>query len=107
MKYFCCLGSNDGDGKMEFQGLSDSCEVVQSTETKRRDLMPCDFFPLGYLKDQVYRHNPQTIAELEQYISDACQTIPNEMFARASANFVLRRHHVVVANGGYFENVLL
>ncbi|GBM94848.1 hypothetical protein AVEN_201451-1 [Araneus ventricosus] len=26
--------SNDGDGKMEFQGLSDSCEVVQSTEAK-------------------------------------------------------------------------
>ncbi|GBM34647.1 hypothetical protein AVEN_122042-1 [Araneus ventricosus] len=27
MKYFCCLRSNDGDGKMEFQGFSDSCEV--------------------------------------------------------------------------------
>ncbi|GBM03889.1 hypothetical protein AVEN_60712-1, partial [Araneus ventricosus] len=36
MKYFCCLDSNDGDGKMEFPGLSDSCEVVQSTETKRK-----------------------------------------------------------------------
>ncbi|GBM48468.1 hypothetical protein AVEN_98997-1 [Araneus ventricosus] len=35
-KYFCCLRSNDGNGKMEFQGLPDSCEVVQSTETKRR-----------------------------------------------------------------------
>ncbi|GBO13136.1 hypothetical protein AVEN_183608-1 [Araneus ventricosus] len=23
-----------GDGKMQFQGLSDSCEVVQSTQTK-------------------------------------------------------------------------
>ncbi|GBO35477.1 hypothetical protein AVEN_78326-1 [Araneus ventricosus] len=41
MKYFCCLGSNDGDGKMEFQGLSDSCEVVQSTETKRKDYFSC------------------------------------------------------------------
>ncbi|GBN14699.1 hypothetical protein AVEN_54955-1 [Araneus ventricosus] len=32
MKYFCCLRNNDGDGngKMEFQWLSDSCEVVQS-----------------------------------------------------------------------------
>ncbi|GBN00775.1 hypothetical protein AVEN_168993-1 [Araneus ventricosus] len=36
MKYLFCLRSNDGDGKMEFQGLSDSCEAVQSTETKRR-----------------------------------------------------------------------
>ncbi|GBL91426.1 hypothetical protein AVEN_136925-1 [Araneus ventricosus] len=37
MKYFCCLRSDYGYGKMEFQGLSDSCEVVQSPETKRRD----------------------------------------------------------------------
>ncbi|GBN10788.1 hypothetical protein AVEN_205025-1 [Araneus ventricosus] len=36
MKYFCCLRNNDGDGKMEFQRFSDSCEVVPSTETKRR-----------------------------------------------------------------------
>ncbi|GBN66594.1 hypothetical protein AVEN_170116-1 [Araneus ventricosus] len=30
MKYLCCFRSNDGDGKMEFQRLSDSREVVQS-----------------------------------------------------------------------------
>ncbi|GBM23525.1 hypothetical protein AVEN_45549-1, partial [Araneus ventricosus] len=41
MKYFCCLRSNDGDGKMEFQGLSDSCEVVQSTQTKRGIQLSC------------------------------------------------------------------
>ncbi|GBN95219.1 hypothetical protein AVEN_120653-1 [Araneus ventricosus] len=70
------------------------------------DLTPCDFFG-GYLKDMMYPHNPQTIVELEQYISAAYQTIPTEMFARASANFVLRLCHVVVANSGYFENIVL
>ncbi|GBL99111.1 hypothetical protein AVEN_64108-1 [Araneus ventricosus] len=40
MQYFCCLRRNDGDGKVEFQGLSDSCEVVQSTKTKRKDNGP-------------------------------------------------------------------
>ncbi|GBM60565.1 hypothetical protein AVEN_131575-1 [Araneus ventricosus] len=34
MKYFCCLRSNDGDGEKEFQGLSGSCEVVQSKRQK-------------------------------------------------------------------------
>ncbi|GBN47073.1 hypothetical protein AVEN_202207-1 [Araneus ventricosus] len=34
MKYFCCLCDNDG--KMGFQGLSDSCELVQSAELKGR-----------------------------------------------------------------------
>ncbi|GBM51888.1 hypothetical protein AVEN_186177-1 [Araneus ventricosus] len=36
MKYFSCLCSNDGDGKMEFQGFSESYEVVQSTDRKKR-----------------------------------------------------------------------
>ncbi|GBO36687.1 hypothetical protein AVEN_102767-1 [Araneus ventricosus] len=29
IRYFCCLRKNDGDGRMEFEGLSDLCEVVQ------------------------------------------------------------------------------
>ncbi|GBN68492.1 hypothetical protein AVEN_112065-1, partial [Araneus ventricosus] len=34
MTYFCCLRSNDGEGiEMEFQGLSDSCEVIRSADT--------------------------------------------------------------------------
>ncbi|GBM72898.1 hypothetical protein AVEN_157538-1 [Araneus ventricosus] len=46
MKYFCWLRSNDGDGKMEFQGFSDSCEIAQSTETKRKVTVP--FFPVSF-----------------------------------------------------------
>ncbi|GBO40137.1 hypothetical protein AVEN_32866-1 [Araneus ventricosus] len=34
IKYFRCLRSNDGDGKMEFQRFSDSSEVIESTEPR-------------------------------------------------------------------------
>ncbi|GBN25711.1 hypothetical protein AVEN_172025-1 [Araneus ventricosus] len=70
------------------------------------DLTPCDFL-FGVLERQVYLRNKQNIIELEQYISAACQTIPTEMFARASVNFVLRLSYVVVAYGSYFENMVL
>ena len=71
------------------------------------DLTPCDFFLSGYRKDQVHRQQPQTMEELEQYISVACEAIRAEMFERVSANFLLRLRHIVAANGGYFENIIL
>ena len=58
------------------------------------------------MKDQAYRHNPQTVNELEQQISAACQNIPTEMFSYVSVNFVLTLHYIVVANG-HFENTVL
>ncbi|GBL95705.1 hypothetical protein AVEN_661-1 [Araneus ventricosus] len=71
------------------------------------DLKPCDFFLWGYLKDLVYRQTPQTIAELKQDISTACETIPSDMFGRLSGQFCLRLHHVVSANDGYFESIVV
>ncbi|GBN12973.1 hypothetical protein AVEN_183798-1 [Araneus ventricosus] len=71
------------------------------------DLTPCDFFLWGYLKDMVYRQTPQTIAELKQYISTACETILSDMFVRVSGQFCLRLRHVVAANVGYFENIVV
>ncbi|GBO13110.1 hypothetical protein AVEN_233886-1 [Araneus ventricosus] len=38
MQIFYCLRNNDGDGKMEFQGLSDSCEVIQIAEKKKEEI---------------------------------------------------------------------
>ncbi|GBM32872.1 hypothetical protein AVEN_21742-1 [Araneus ventricosus] len=34
LKNFCCLGGNNEEGNVEFQGLLDSCQVVQNVETK-------------------------------------------------------------------------
>ncbi|GBN62464.1 hypothetical protein AVEN_192812-1 [Araneus ventricosus] len=71
------------------------------------DITPCDFFLWGYLKDLVYRQTPKTITQLKQHISTAYETIPSNMFARVSGQFCLRLHHVVAANGGYFENIVV
>ncbi|GBM04725.1 hypothetical protein AVEN_44855-1 [Araneus ventricosus] len=71
------------------------------------DLTACDFFLRGYLKNLIYRQIPQTIAELKQHISTACETIPSDMFGRVSGQFCLRLRHVVAANGGYFENIVV
>ncbi|GBN96566.1 hypothetical protein AVEN_117325-1 [Araneus ventricosus] len=57
MKYFCCLRSNDGDGRMEIQGLSDLFEVVQSTGTKGSGQFSC--WPRG----QRHRRRQQKINE--------------------------------------------
>ncbi|GBM24281.1 hypothetical protein AVEN_158848-1 [Araneus ventricosus] len=69
------------------------------------DFTPCDF-SLGYLKDLVYHQTPQTITELKQYISTACETIPSDMFTWVSGQFCLRLLHVVAANSDYFENIV-
>ncbi|GBN87854.1 hypothetical protein AVEN_10287-1 [Araneus ventricosus] len=54
MKYLCCDRSNDGDGKMEFQVLSDSCEVVQSSETKRRETVRRNRNTANATDDEIY-----------------------------------------------------
>ena len=52
------------------------------------DMNPCDFFLWGHLKDDAYRHNPEAIEQLEQYICSACETIGSETFEWVSAHFV-------------------
>lgn len=39
-------------------------------------------------------NNPQTVDELEQYISAVYQNISTEMFSQASVDFVLRMRYV-------------
>ncbi|GBM49561.1 hypothetical protein AVEN_186668-1, partial [Araneus ventricosus] len=34
LKSICCRCNNDGEGDVEFEGLVDSCQVVQNVETK-------------------------------------------------------------------------
>ncbi len=39
------------------------------------DLTPLDFFLWGYVKDNVFKHNPATIAELKTLITEAVAEI--------------------------------
>lgn len=39
------------------------------------DLNPCDFFLWGYLRDRVYRGNPNTINQLKKAIENEIKAI--------------------------------
>ena len=40
------------------------------------DLTPCDFFLWGYVKEEVYKTNPQTLDQLETTIRNVIGAIP-------------------------------
>ena len=54
------------------------------------DLAPCDFFLWGYLKEQVYKHKPQTIEELKARITQIIKEIPPTMLNRVMETFKKR-----------------
>ena len=66
------------------------------------DLISCDFFLWGYLKDLVHCQTPQTIAELKQHICTASETIPSNMFEQMSGHFCLKLIHIIATNRCYF-----
>ncbi|GFY65767.1 hypothetical protein TNIN_197761 [Trichonephila inaurata madagascariensis] len=80
---------------------------VDPTPCAKLQVTKADIKRSSYVKDQMYRSNPNTTTKFEQYISDAYQTISTEMFTPASENFVHRRHRATAKNGGYYENVVL
>ena len=55
------------------------------------DLIPCDFFLWGCVKDQAYRRVPQTIDELEDAIHDVISNVPLEFLRKAVTKDVPRR----------------
>lgn len=74
------------------------------------DLPPYDSLYVGVYqnqKDDIYRQNPQTTAELKMYVSAACETIPALTLALVSANFVLRLHNALATNDGCIENIVI
>lgn len=71
------------------------------------DLNPCDYFLWGHLKDAVHQQNPTTISELQQIISLECERISELTLQNVCSNFVLRLRHLIVSNGGHFENIVM
>ena len=68
--------------------------------TFRPDLNPPDFYLWGFLKDNVYQGNPQTIEELKTAITAKIRAIPKEECVKVIDNFVKTR------NGGHLEHIL-
>ena len=70
------------------------------------DLNPPDFYLWGFLKDNVYRHNPQTIPELKEAITQKINAIPKEECIRVINNFARRIQDCLQQNGGHLEHIL-
>jgi hypothetical protein len=67
------------------------------------DCAPCDFFLWGYLKSQLNKRKPTTIAGLQRAIADELRKIPQEMIKRALRAWPKRCKQVYDARGGHIE----
>ena len=70
------------------------------------DLTPLDYFLWGYLKDRVYRNNPQNLEELSRRIVQEINAIPRQMIRNAIESFYNRIGYCQEANGEQFEHLL-
>ena len=68
--------------------ISRRCDPEWSAHSP--DLNPPDFYLWGYLKDNVYGNNPQTIAELKAEITATIRAIPREECGRVIENLARR-----------------
>ena len=60
----------------------------------------------GFLKDYVYRNNPQTIPELKEAITQNINVIPKEGCIRVINNFARRIQVCLQPNGGHLDHIL-
>ena len=70
------------------------------------DFNPPDFYLWGFLKDNVYQGNPQTIEELKTAITAKIRAIPKEECVKVIDNFARRVQVCLQRNGGHLEHIL-
>ena len=70
------------------------------------DLNALDFYLWGFLKDNVYRNNPQTIPELKEAITQKINAMPKEGCIRVINNFDRRIQVSLQQIGGHLEHIL-
>jgi hypothetical protein len=69
------------------------------------DLSPPDFFLWGFLKDRVYRGNPQTLEELRQSILKNVTAISPVMLKSVSQSMSSRMQMCIAVNGDHFQHL--
>ena len=67
---------------------------------------PLDVYLWGYLKDRVYKNNPQTIGDLKTAFTASIRAIPIEEGVRITDNFVLRLQACQQRQAGHLEHSL-
>ena len=65
-----------------------------------------DFYLWGYLKDNVYQNNPQTISELKTAITTKIRTISREECVKVIDNFARRIQVCLQRRGGHLEHII-
>ena len=67
------------------------------------DLNPLDFFLWGYMKEEIHRARPCSIAEVKQLIQNFMASISEDLLLRVIGQFVSRIRRCIEARGGMFE----
>jgi hypothetical protein len=80
------------------------CEIEWAAHSP--DLNPPYFYLWGYLKDNVYENNPQTIGELKAAITAMIREIPKEECVRVIDNFARRMQVCLQPRGCHLEQIL-
>ena len=70
------------------------------------DLISCDYYLWGHIKDIVYRDSPQTINELKTKIREAIQFMNEDTLKRVFKNMKTRLNFVIHEKGEHTEHVM-
>ena len=68
------------------------------------DLTPCDFYLWGYVKEEVYKSNPQTLDQLENSIRVVISDIPRELLLKTCESLRERLVKLRRNGGAHFES---
>jgi hypothetical protein len=88
MKFWASLGRRRGIDRDE--QLFQQDEGHPHTTNDSIAWLRADFYLCGYLKDNVYENNPQTIGELKAAITAKIRDFPKEECVRVIDNFARR-----------------
>ena len=90
------------------QPMLDLCALLPTKNFDRVApiLVLLNFFLWGFLKDRVYRNNPQTIGDLKENIHTEMQAIPVTTCHQVMKNFIRRLELCRERNGGHLEQLL-
>jgi len=84
-----------------FQPISCHSWSVCLSHTSSSVLNPLDFFVWGYMKDEIHRAQPGSIAEVKQMIQNFMASIISEdLLQRVTGQFVSRIRRCIEAHGG-------
>ncbi|XP_015124325.1 uncharacterized protein LOC107046257 [Diachasma alloeum] len=90
---------------LQFPGRSLGCFGSLRWPARSPDLTPLDFFLWGYLKEQVYKTEPETAEDLVARLHAAVTNVDPEKLRLVRMGVLRRIHACVAAGGGHFQQL--